>query len=261
MQVHNIDYPDHKTARQWALKGFLPIKGAKGIELWANRNYKNKYIYYGSDEVTAATAEQLSEFFRPKQERRNAKAKLRRQRKRAEHQAEIERKHKEEQQNIINNAVSPYSARISELHRIIKAISTAQTPNCSKTKTLVIDTETTGLNPEIDELLQVSIIDSNGNTLFDSYFKPCAKSWTEAQYINNISPEMVHNAPTISEKITEINEIIAQANKIVGYNISFDIDFLYNNGLIVSKNVEIVDVMEMFAPIYGEWSDYYSSYK
>ena len=56
MKVHNIDYPNHKTARQWAKQGFLPIEGAKGIELWANRNYKDKYIYYSPDEVAAATA-------------------------------------------------------------------------------------------------------------------------------------------------------------------------------------------------------------
>ena len=31
MKVHNIDYPDHKTARQWAKQGFLPIEGAEGI--------------------------------------------------------------------------------------------------------------------------------------------------------------------------------------------------------------------------------------
>lgn len=39
-------------------------------------------------------------------------------------------------------------------------------------KKIVIDTETTGLNAKTDELLQVSIIDTDGNVLFDSYFKP-----------------------------------------------------------------------------------------
>lgn len=39
-------------------------------------------------------------------------------------------------------------------------------------KYIVIDTETTGLDPIVDELLQVSIIDNNGNTLFDEFVKP-----------------------------------------------------------------------------------------
>lgn len=37
---------------------------------------------------------------------------------------------------------------------------------------IVIDTETTGLDPEKDELLQVSIIDDEGNVLFNSLFRP-----------------------------------------------------------------------------------------
>ena len=39
-------------------------------------------------------------------------------------------------------------------------------------KKIVIDTETTGFNAKTDELLQVSIIDTDGNVLFDSFFKP-----------------------------------------------------------------------------------------
>ena len=255
------DYPEYKTSRQWAKQGFLPIESAKGTELWANRYCQDKYIYFSPDEVEAATAEQLSEFFRPERERRNAKAKIRRQRKKAERQAEIEHERRQEQQEIINNAVKPYLARIFELQKIIKAISAANAPSHSESKTLVIDTETTGLDTEKDELLQVSIIDSDGNALFNSYFKPCVKSWADAQRVNGISPEMVQNAPTISEKIAEINEIMYRADKIIGYNTYFDINFLSNNGLILSENVEIVDVMELFAPIYGEWSDYYGSYK
>ena len=255
------DHLSYKTARQWAKQGFLPVDGAQGTELWANQFYQDKYTYYSSDEVTEATAEQLSEFFRPEREHRNAKAKARRQRKKVERQAEIERERKKEQQEIINNAVKPYLARISELYKIIKAISKADTSSSSEGKTLVIDTETTGLDPELDELLQVSIIDSDGNTLFNCYFKPCVTSWAAAERVNGITPEMVQNAPTISEKIAEINEIMAKADKIIGYNTFFDLDFLRNNGLILSKNVEIIDVMEQFAPIYGEWGEYHGSFK
>ena len=261
METYSKDCPNHKTARQWAKLGFLPIEGAKGIRLWANRFCQDAYLYYSPEEVTEASAEQLAEYFKPERERRNAQAKIRRQRKKAERQAEIECERRQEQQEIINNAVKPYLERISELQKIIKVISAANTPGSSDHKTLVIDTETTGLDSEKDELLQVSIIDSDGNALFNSYFKPCVKSWADAQRVNGISPEMVQNAPTISEKIAEINEIMCRADKIIGYNTYFDINFLNNNGLILSESVEIVDVMEMFAPIYGEWNDYYGSYK
>lgn len=263
MKVRNYspEYKDYQTIRQWAKQGFLPIENAVGVELWANQFCQDSYVYYSPEEVSAATKEQLSDFFKPERERRNAKAKARRQRRKAEQLEEIKREQEWKQQEIINNAVKPYLARISELHKIIKAISAAGTPECSGCKTIVIDTETTGLDPEMDELLQVSIIDSDGNTLFDSYFKPCVLSWDDAQRVNGISPEMVKDAPGISEKIAEINEIMFQADKIIGYNVGFDLDFLRNNGLILSDDAKVIDVMLDFADIYGEYSEYFGSCK
>lgn len=256
MKVHN-DYPEYKTARQWAKKGLLPIEGVKGIELWANQYCQQKYTYFSPDDVSAATPEQLSEFFRPEREKRSLQAKARREQKRAERMAKAE----QEQQEIIDNAIKPYLERIIQLQAIIKKLSKGSTPVNSIGKHLVIDTETTGLDPQRNELLQVSIIDSDGNALFDSYFKPCTSSWKAAEKVNGITPEMVENAPTIEEKIAEINEIMWQADTIIGYNTQFDLNFLYNNGLILSDKTEIIDTMQDFAEIYGEWSDYYECYK
>ena len=33
MEIKNDSYSDYKTARQWALLGFLPLDGAEGIKL------------------------------------------------------------------------------------------------------------------------------------------------------------------------------------------------------------------------------------
>lgn len=246
MKVKNYDYPDYKTARQWAKQGFLPTEEAKGIELWANRSYKDKFIYYSPEEVVKATDEQLYEFFRPERERRNRKARARRERQKAERQAEIERESKLEQQ------------RISKLHKIINA---TNTPSRSEGKTIVIDTETTGLDPFEDELLQVSIISVDGETLYDSFIKPKTESWEDAERINGITPEMVANAPSIEDEIPKINAIICGAKEIIGYNVYFDLDFLRHNGLILEEDVAIVDVMEIFALIYGEYNYYYKNYK
>ena len=256
MKVHN-DHPEYKTARQWAKEGYLPNEDASGIELWANQYCQQKYTYFSPDEVSSATPEQLSEFFRPEREKRSLQAKARREQQRAERMAKAE----QEQQEIIDNAIKPYLERIIQLQAIIKKLSKNNTPVNSIGKHLVIDTETTGLDPQRNELLQVSIIDSDGNALFDSYFKPCTSSWKAAEKVNGITPEMVENAPTIEEKIAEINEIMWQADTIIGYNTQFDLNFLYNNGLILSDKTEIIDTMQDFAEIYGEWSDYYKCYK
>jgi len=128
-------------------------------------------------------------------------------------------------------------------------------------RSIVIDTETTGLSPEHDEILQVSIIDSAGNILFDSLFRPSVSSWEEAEKINGISPDMVANAPRLIDRIHEITEIMYKSDKIIGYNTSFDLNFLRNNGLVLHGTEEIIDVMNIFAPIYGEWSYKRNSWK
>ena len=46
---------------------------------------------------------------------------------------------------------------------------------------------------------------------------------------------------------------------IVGYNGSFDLGFL--EGLYSLENKQVIDVMELFAPIYGEVSEKYGGYK
>ena len=261
MKTHS-DYPDHKTERQWALNGYLVRDNATGIKLWANQYCQDQYTYYSPDEVMQATKEQLSEYFKPERERKNALAKKRRK----EHREYIERQrrlqHEREEQEMREEAIRPYLSRIAELHKIIRKLSSENSaPSPTEGKTIVVDTETTGLSASEDELLQVSIIDSEGTILFDSYFKPFAESWREAQSINGISPEMVKDSPRISDRLVELNEIFSQATKIIGYNIEFDLDFLQNNGVILPENVHIDDVMETFAIIYGEWNDYYGSYK
>ena len=126
---------------------------------------------------------------------------------------------------------------------------------------IVIDTETTGLSPYDDELLQVSIIDGQGNTLFNSYIKPQrTKSWDEAMKINNITPETVATAPNILEVKQEISSIINSANTIIGYNVGFDLGFLAHIG-IENKKAVVVDIMKDFAEIYGEWSEQYGCNK
>lgn len=128
-------------------------------------------------------------------------------------------------------------------------------------KYIVLDTETTGLNAAEDELLQVSIIDNEGTVIFDSYIRPTQHTeWAEAERVNHITPEMVADAPTIAEVMPEINDILKRYDKIVGYNVRFDADFLKHNGAEFS-NAEYADAMKMFAPIYGEWNDQRGSYK
>lgn len=127
---------------------------------------------------------------------------------------------------------------------------------------IVIDTETTGLSSDYDEILQLSIIDNNGNTLYNQYFRPQnCNEWEQAQAVNGISPDMVKDCPSIAAELPKIQAIFSSVRKIVGYNTFFDLDFLLAGGVDIAEDTEIVDVMRDFAEIYGEWNDYFGNYK
>lgn len=126
-------------------------------------------------------------------------------------------------------------------------------------KIIFFDTETTGITVS-DEILSLAIVDQDGNTLFNELIRPSRKKkWPEAARVNHITPDMVKNRPTFRFFREQIQRIFDQADLVVGYNTDFDLGFVRNKGIRYSGPV--VDVMEEFAPIYGEWSDYFESYK
>jgi len=210
-----------KTARQWAKEGFLPKDGAIGALMWTNQWCQKTAEYFYPEQVEKASESQIKEFQRPERERKAAR-----------------------------------SAELRALRREERERKRAE----SRGFTVIIDTETTGLNPESDELLQVSIISADGVTLFDSLFRPSADSWDAAEAVNHISPAMVADAPSIGDKITEINEILERAETIIGYNVNFDLNFLRQNGAYIRAG-RIIDVMKHFAEIYGEWNTAIGFYK
>lgn len=242
---YHREYDNYKTERQWAHEGFIVVENAEGIELLPSKQSKQPCKYYKPDEVRKATKEQLDTFFKPERE----KAKAYRERKKAE---------KEQERQVIEEKLNYYQELVERLTKLTKELY----PKKEYPKEIVIDTETTGLDMFEDELLQVSIIDTDGNVVFDSYFKPIRHSeWYEAQNVNHISPEMVADAPSIYEKAAEINAIISQADLVIGYNVGFYLMMLANNGVISIKDIKSYDVMERFAEIYGEWSEWYQNYK
>lgn len=134
---------------------------------------------------------------------------------------------------------------------------------------IIFDTETTGFYAGNDEILQLSIINGNGDVLFSEYIKPSRrKKWEEAQKVHQISPEKVKNCKTFRHYKKQIQQIFDSVDIIIAYNAVFDIRFLSAVGIdcyrVVNKPEErktVLDVMIDFAEIYGEFSEYHNSYK
>ena len=232
-------YQDYKTIRQWAIRGFLPKKGEKGTPLWTNRHHQTAYLYFSHEQVEQATPEALKWFFQLERERRNDNARKNRKRKRE--QAEREQREREQaaMEAAISKAVTPLLKKQAELHEIIKGLTLdACEREWGGKKSLVIDIETTGLNPYEDEILACSIISTDGTVLFHSYVKPCAEAWLEAQDINGITPEMVKDAPTISQLRAKISKVLSQASTIIGYDTNIDLLWLVTNGITVCDYIK-----------------------
>ena len=117
---------------------------------------------------------------------------------------------------------------------------------------IVIDTETTGLDPSKDEVLSLSIVDTNGCVLFDSLIKPgFRKRWPNAQEIHGISPADVKNEKSLAEYADELSSFFDGSYLIVGYNVKFDLDMLKASGLKVS-GCKSFDVMREYQKFFGE---------
>ena len=232
------------TERQWKLKHYIKIDDKCGRYLWVNAYCPNQELYLWDEEVRKMTDEELTAYRTKEKGKRVARQKAFLQQQKVKKEEELLQLRREITQDIIKNTF------------------TAQNFDSGiEYDEIVIDTETTGLNADTDELLQVSIIDSQGNTLFNSYIKPLfTENWDGAMAVNHITPEMVANAPNIIEVKQEINKIINSANVIVGYNTDFDLSFLSAVGIENSK-ATVIDVMQDFADIYGEWSDKYGCNK
>jgi DNA polymerase-3 subunit epsilon len=131
---------------------------------------------------------------------------------------------------------------------------------CNNTsEIIVLDCETTGLDIGCygdDEILEISIINGEGNILLNTLLKPYnKKEWPEAVWIHNITPDMVSKMPYPHEIVPILLGILNTAKVIVGYNVSFDLSVLESIG--IKWNGMVDDVMKMFVPIYkkdtGNW--------
>ena len=90
---------------------------------------------------------------------------------------------------------------------------------------LFFDTETTGLSAARgDKVVEIAIVDINGSVLLDTLVNPLRKIPTAASSVHGISNEMVLEAPSWVELLSEIQQII-KGKTIVAYNADYDGSF------------------------------------
>lgn len=115
---------------------------------------------------------------------------------------------------------------------------------------VVVDLETTGLNPRLDKIVEIAILTvENGEVVdvFDTLVNPGIMIPFAASRVNNITDDMVRGEPTLESLIAKIHTLL-DGKIVTGYNVTFDIGFLdqafYDVGLIVDQ-MPFFDVLDL----------------
>ncbi len=95
----------------------------------------------------------------------------------------------------------------------------------SRNDWVVLDTETTGDNFALDEIVQIAIISPDGNSLLNTLVKPTISIPTKAVNFHGITDETVAFAPLFSEVYLQIQKII-EGKQVIIYGKFFDTKFL-----------------------------------
>jgi DNA polymerase-3 subunit epsilon len=132
---------------------------------------------------------------------------------------------------------------------------------------LFLDTETTGLMAN-GEVVQISVIDTNGHPLIDTLVKPTHPIPPPAMRVHGITNEMVESAPRWVTVLEQLKPLLAE-RLVVIYNANYDLQIMVNSSVFAGvrpvlwgvQRTTFTCAMENYARFYGDWNDYYQSYR
>lgn len=127
----------------------------------------------------------------------------------------------------------------------------------------IIDIETTGLDPRIDKIIEISAIKYRDDIEVDSFSSLVnihSKIPHFIESLTGIKTNMIKNSPEIEYVIKQFYDFIAD-DILIGYNVGFDINFLYDalysatSGEILLKN-NFIDVMYIAKRVLKDLENY-----
>lgn len=124
----------------------------------------------------------------------------------------------------------------------------------------ILDTETTGLKGDV-RVIELSIIDLDGNIVFHSLFNPGMLLPEKIPELTGITDEMLESAPFFFQKVTEIVNILS-GKQAIAWNASFDREWLTRELLMASQGPAAAsicwfDAMEFAAFASGKLRKWY----
>ena len=121
---------------------------------------------------------------------------------------------------------------------------------------VAIDLETTGLNPEMDAIIEIGALKFSGDTTietFESFVSPGMPLPYRIQRLTGIMPATLRNAPTMVDLFPRLRAFIGNA-ALVGHSVQFDAAFLRRHGL--ARGNPLVDTYELASTLLPSLTSY-----
>lgn len=115
---------------------------------------------------------------------------------------------------------------------------------------VVLDLETTGLDQEWDEIIEISAIKFKNDLEIARLTYLIRPSFPVDEFVSDltgITNEMLESAPPISEVLSEVIQFLGNSI-LVGHNVNFDVNFLYDSSLKILNtplNNNFVDTLRI----------------
>lgn len=127
-----------------------------------------------------------------------------------------------------------------------------------------LDTETTGIAPT-DEVIEICLLDVEGEVLVDTLVKPLGKVHPEAVRHHGITEPMLAGAPTWPE-VWPLVEAAIGDGRVAVYNAEFDVRLMRQSHRLHGLQWEVEEgrfdcIMHLYAEFYGEWNRRRESYR
>ena len=128
-----------------------------------------------------------------------------------------------------------------------------------------LDTETTGLGPK-DEIVEIALVDKDGNTLLDSFVKPGHPIPPDAFQIHGITNDMVQKSPAWPILWTTRVKTLLSGRIVVAYNAEFDLRMMkqsyeINMSRPWTENIRSFDLLKVYSLFRGVWDPQRRAYK
>jgi DNA polymerase-3 subunit epsilon len=132
-----------------------------------------------------------------------------------------------------------------------------------KHRYIILDSETTGLNKS-DEIIQLAIIDLDGNTLFNENIRPTRKKRIsrDAVAVHGLTMQALSTCPTFAELAGPLERAMGDKT-VIAYNAEFDANMYVQTyklagGFLHRGDWE--DIMLEYSKYVGKWSSYHPDY-